>query len=112
MRNGDSILTLEVAGTAGGYASLGPARSAGPAHGEIYELYLDPTFQGLGLGELLFEGCRATLDARKLNGLIVWALAANSQARSFYWHRGGRPVAKSVDRIGGARLAKVCYGWP
>ena len=111
LRNGETILALEVSGKPGGYATLGPARTRGVRAGEIYELYLAPTHQGLGLGELLFEGCRASLDARNLDGLIVWALAANTQARGFYWRRGGRPVASALDRIGGTRLEKVAFGW-
>ena len=70
---------------------IGSSRQRGPYQGEIYELYLDPIYQGLGLGEHLFEGCRHTLDMRKLNGLIVWALLDNTAACDFYWRRGGRP---------------------
>ena len=75
---GDSALVLEIAGTVAGYATLGTSRQRGPFQGEIYELYLDPVYQGLGLGEHLFEGCRHALDMRKLNGLIIWALLDNT----------------------------------
>ncbi len=111
LRNGETMLALEVSDQIGGYATFGPSRTRGAQAAEIYELYLAPTYQGLGLGELLFEGCRAQLDERRLEGLLVWVLAANSQARSFYWRRGGRPVARAQDRIGGARIEKVAYGW-
>lgn len=108
----DTVLVLEVAGKVAGYATLGRARLRGIGEGEIYELYLDPSHQGLGLGELLFEGCRATLDQRSLNGLVVWALSGNTLATGFYWRRGGRPVARMYDRMGGAKLEKVAYAWP
>ena len=87
------------------------SRQRGPYQGEIYELYLDPIYQGLGLGEHLFEGCRHTLDMRKLNGLIVWALLDNTPACDFYWRRGGRPVASAFTRIGRAKLEKVAFTW-
>ena len=111
MKGGDSTLVLEMAGTVAGYATLGSSRQRSTYQGEIYELYLDPVYQGLGLGEHLFEGCRHTLDMRKLNGLIVWALIDNTAACNFYWQRGGRPIASAFTRIGGARLEKVAFAW-
>lgn len=109
--SGDGLLVLEVAGTLAGYATFGRSRLKSKYQGEIYEIYLMPTYQGLGFGEHLFEGVRYALDQRKLNGLIIWALADNAAAQDFYWRRGGRPIAKSTDRIGGARLQKVAYAW-
>jgi len=107
----DSTLALETGGTVCGYATIGGARQRGPYQGEIYELYLDPIYQGLGLGEHLFEGCRHSLDMRKLRGLIVWALLDNTAACDFYWRRGGRPVASAFTKIGGERLEKVAFTW-
>jgi GNAT superfamily N-acetyltransferase len=111
LRNGDSTVVLELSGNIAGYATLGNSRARGRYQGEIYELYLDPIYQGIGLGEHLFEGCRHVLDMRKLNGLIVWALLDNTAACDFYWHRGGRPVASTFTRIGGRRLEKVAFVW-
>jgi GNAT superfamily N-acetyltransferase len=111
MKGGDGTLVLETGGTVAGYATLGASRHRGSYQGEIYELYLDPVYQGLGLGEHLFEGCRHALDMRKLNGLIVWALIDNTAACDFYWRRGGRPIASAFTRIGGARLEKVAFAW-
>jgi len=111
IRSGDTLLVLEVAGDVAGYATCGMARVVGRQQGEIYEIYLAPLYQGLGFGEHLFEACRATLDQRRLDGLIVWALADNDAAIAFYWRRGGRPVAKRFDRIGGARLPKLAFTW-
>jgi ribosomal protein S18 acetylase RimI-like enzyme len=111
LKSSDSALVLEVGGTVAGYATLGSSRQRGPYQGEIYELYLEPTHQGLGLGEHLFEGCRHTLDMRKLNGLVVWALLENTQACDFYWRRGGRPITSAFAKIGGERLEKVAFAW-
>jgi GNAT superfamily N-acetyltransferase len=111
VKTGDSTLVLELGGNIAGYATLGSSRARGRYQGEIYELYLDPVYQGLGLGEHLFEGCRHVLDMRKLNGLIVWALLDNTAACDFYWRRGGRPVASTFQRIGGERLEKVAFAW-
>ena len=90
IRSGDSTLVLEVCGKLAGYATFGPSRIRGNYQGEIYELYL---------------------DQRRLAGLIVWALVENSSACAFYWRRGGRPIASTVDSIGGAKLEKVAFAW-
>lgn len=111
VKSGDAVLLLEVEGKAAGYATCGTSRVRGPYKGEIYELYLRPVYQGIGLGELMFEACRANLDDRHLNGLIVWALAANTPAIDFYWRRGGRPHSTTFDRVGGARLEKISLVW-
>jgi ribosomal protein S18 acetylase RimI-like enzyme len=111
VKGSDGLLVLEVAGVVAGYVTFGRARGRGKPPGEIYELYLSPSYQGLGFGEHLFEAARHALDERRLRGLIVWALTENTAAGSFYWRRGGRPKGRTVDSIGGARLEKICYAW-
>ncbi len=111
IRSGDTLFVLEVAGKLVGYATCGASRSRGAQQGEIYEIYLDPTYQGLGYGEHLFEACRHALDMRRLNGLVVWALAENATAVSFYWRRGGQPIAQRTDKIGSAKLSKLAFVW-
>jgi len=105
------ILVTEAGGTLAGYATAGFARSKGHHQGEIYELYLAPIYQGLGLGEHLFEGCRYRLDERRLNGLIVWSLTENLNAVDFYERRGGRRVARATERFGRTKLDKLALGW-
>lgn len=111
LQSGDRLLLVEVLGKVGGYASFGPSRHGGPEEGEIYELYLSPVYQGIGLGELLFEACRLRLDRRGLKGLIVWVLSENHPARDFYIRRGGRISHERFDRSSGQRLEKVAYVW-
>ena len=111
IRSGEMILVTEAGGTLAGYATAGFARSKGHHQGEIYELYLAPIYQGLGLGEHLFEGCRYRLDERRLNGLIVWSLTENLNAVDFYERRGGRRVARATERFGRTKLDKLALGW-
>ncbi len=110
-RGADGLLVLEVAGTIAGYVTFGRARGRGKYQGEIYEIYLTPSYQGLGFGEHLFEGARHALDERRLSGLIIWALTENTAAAEFYYRRGGRPAGKTVDKIGGVKLEKTAYAW-
>jgi ribosomal protein S18 acetylase RimI-like enzyme len=105
------VLVLQVGGDVVGYATLGASRTRAKQEGEIYELYITPTHQGLGFGEHLFEACRHELDSHRLAGLLVWALADNTRAAEFYWHRGGRPVGTGFERFGNRRLKKIAFGW-
>lgn len=111
IRSGNGLLVLQVAGIVAGYATLGTARMRGEHEGEIYELYVTPTHQGLGFGEHLFEASRHHLDKRHLSGLIVWALTENAGATDFYWRRGGRPIGLGFECFGERRLQKVAYAW-
>lgn len=103
------LLVLEVSGAVAGYATCGAARSGAASSGEIFEIYIAPTYQGIGLGEHLFEACRHHLDQRGLRNLVVWALADNTTAGAFYWGRGGRPSLKTKERFGLTELTKIGY---
>ena len=105
------LIVLEHAGTVVGYATCGAARNGRHDSGEIYEIYLLPVYQGIGLGERLFEACRHHLDLRGLARLVVWALEDNVTARVFYWSRGGRPSAKTKERFGETELSKIAFSW-
>lgn len=111
IRSEAHLLVVEVNRKVVGYASCGASRGNAVYKGEIFELYVAPLYQGLGLGEFLFEACRSQLDKSGLDGLVVWALEDNDIASSFYWRRGGRAVARSSVNFGSARLGKIAYAW-
>lgn len=98
--------------TVAGYATLGRWRGpGGVAEGEIYELYLRPEAQGIGLGRRLFEAARGELRRHGLTRLQVWALADNAAACRFYAAMGGRPASQARQRLGDRELEKVGYRW-
>lgn len=111
IKKGDRTLVLELAGQIGGYVTFGKSRWPLPYDGEIYELYMAPTHQGVGLGEYLFEGARHAMDAERRSGLLVWALADNTVACDFYRRRGGRPVARTKERMADRSLVKLGFAW-
>ncbi len=107
---GRPLVVLDAGTRIAGYASYGRCRDRTlPAQGEIDELYLAPEYQGIGFGQRLFRAVRNDLADRGLNRVAVWALADNDRARAFYERQGGRAIAETTERIGGARLAKVAY---
>ncbi len=105
------LLVLQVGDALAGYATFGRTRVRGENEGEIYELYLLPSHQGLGFGEVLFEACRNRLDKQRLRGLLVWALADNFAAVDFYRRRGGKPIGQGFECYGNSRLKKIAFAW-
>jgi len=112
VRRGRHIAVVDFAGQIAGYASFGAGRLRGLGQGEIYELYLKPEFQGVGLGRRLFEATRERLRRRRLAGLVVWSLTENERACHFYRAMGGVPRARCSERLGGASLEKTAFVWP
>lgn len=106
-----NLIVLNAADVVVGYATCGRSRGSRSYQGEIYEIYLAPVYQGIGLGEHLFEACRTLLDERHFDGLIVWALADNVTAADFYWRRGGRPIGEVKEPFGRTKLSKIAFGW-
>lgn len=113
IRRGTAVLVLEAGGTIAGYATLGPNRARDLAQkGEVYELYLLPEYQGVGLGTRLFLAARKELARHGFDSTVVWALADNEQACRFYRNAGGRKVARSTEQFGRIVLPKVAFAWP
>lgn len=112
IRRAATVLVIEIGGEIAGYATLGRNRARElPQQGEIYELYLRPEYQGIGLGTRLFEAARRMLDAHGLAGLVVWALEENGGALAFYEGAGGRDVAEGVEIFDSRALRKVAFVW-
>jgi ribosomal protein S18 acetylase RimI-like enzyme len=94
-----------------GLASMGAARDRGLGFdGEIYTLYVDPTYLGCGVGTALLHGAFAALKERKFHSCLVWSHAGNN-ACFFYEAMGGQRVANRTTRIGGAPVPEAAFGW-
>ena len=112
IRRAAGVLVIEIGGEIAGYATVGRNRAREiPQQGEIYELYLRPEYQGIGLGSRLFAEARKKLSRSGLRGLVVWALEENGGALSFYQGAGGRDVAEGVEVFDQKALKKVAFVW-
>lgn len=112
IRRSATVLVMEIGGEIAGYATLGRNRARElKQQGEIYELYLRPEYQGIGLGTRLFDAARKTLAEGGLKGLVVWALEENRGAVSFYDGIGGRDIAEGVEVFDNNALRKVAFVW-
>jgi ribosomal protein S18 acetylase RimI-like enzyme len=107
-----AVLVADVGGVVAGYVTFGRNRARQlTQQGEIYELYLLPEYQGVGLGTRLFDSARKALRAHDLKGLVVWALDDNAVANGFYHGLGGRDVAEGTETFDDKTLKKVAYVW-
>ncbi len=106
------ILVLDFAGKIAGYSTYGANRApAFPYSGEIFEIYLMPEYQGLGLGSRLFMAAKRALSEQGFNGTLVWVLADNERAVSFYSGLGGSLIGSSQERFGGEFRERLAFGW-
>lgn len=109
---GARVLVCRFGGSIVGYATLGRNRTKSlPVDGEIYELYLEPAYQGVGLGRRLFTEARDWLTRDGANGCAVWTLADNERAMMFYQTLGGADVAQGSEVFGGKTVEKVAFLW-
>lgn len=112
IRRAATVLVIEIGGKIAGYATLGRNRARElKQQGEIYELYLRPECQGIGLGSRLFAAARQRLADHGLKGMVVWALEENENALSFYAGAGGRDIAEGVEVFDQKALKKVAFVW-
>ena len=94
-----------------GYVYAGRARKPDPAHiGEIYEIYLLPSWQRSGIGRSLMKAAAERLASKGIHSLLIWVLGANP-ARNFYESLGGQYLRSSPNHVAGLILEGVSYGW-
>src|SRR5271168_3291252 len=88
------LLVLEFADSIVGYVSYG--RNRVPA---------------LGYGGGIFEAARKDLAGHGLSNLVVWALADNERAVSFYRRLGGRVLRRARETFGGQQRERIAFGF-
>jgi ribosomal protein S18 acetylase RimI-like enzyme len=92
-------------------ASFGRSRDSGFGFdSEIYTLYVDPCFTGLGYGRAMLNGAFNALNNLKHESCLIWAHARNP-ARFFYEAMGGKLVAERTTNMMGIPVAEVAFGW-
>ena len=106
------VVALEIDGTVRGYATYGGSRVRTlPQKAELYELYIQPEYTGLGFGRRLFRTVQERLDRRGHCALVVWCLSGNLPGCAFYEKLGGVTVATANETFEGGTVAKTAYGF-
>jgi len=109
---GTRLTVLDFAGQIAGYSSYGRNRMPQLAYaGEVFELYLAPEYQGMGLGRRMFSAARDDLAAHGYRSVVVWALAGNDRAVEFYEKLGGTVVRRAPERFGAEMRERVAFGF-
>lgn len=94
-----------------GFASAGPNRDGRLAFaGEVQTLYVLPDWQNQGIGRQLLQGCFARLADQGIGSAVIWVLAENP-SRFFYERMGGKRAGERDERLWGALLHEIAYGW-
>lgn len=84
-----------------GFATTSPSRDQDlPAYGELCALYVDPDHWGRGIGKALVAEARRRLVKQGFSHALLWMMAGNDRADSFYrkdnWLPDGNSRSESV----------------
>ncbi len=107
-----SVWVAEFDDQIAGFIEAGPNRfSELPYDAEIYAIYVDPLFQGRGLGRLLFDAFRFHfLPKYNFKSFGVRVLSENRSVE-FYKKQGGKVLSTSIEEIGGKDLEVFSFCW-
>lgn len=94
-----------------GLAILGLCRDSDLANfGELMAIYVDPTYVGSGIGQLLMAAARERLRLVGVREAVLWVLDGNVGARRFYERDGWRvDGAHRTSTYGDVPVAEVRY---
>lgn len=106
------IIVLDAGDRVRGYATYGASRVRTlPFRAEIYELYIQPEYAGLGYGTRMFRTVQQRLARRGHSTLVVWCLADNAIGCAFYEKLGGKVVATAQEELGGVMMGKLAFAF-
>lgn len=106
------IVVLEAGGRVRGYVTYGASRMrALPYRAEIYELYIQPEYTGIGFGRRMFRTVQDRLSRRGHEQLVVWCLEENADGCAFYERLGGKVVASANEPFESAQVAKLAFAF-
>jgi ribosomal protein S18 acetylase RimI-like enzyme len=91
--------------------TLDPMRRRRPGVAEIYTLYVDPNFQGFGIGSTLLMRVSRHLSSAGYSSLTLSMLSGNRIARRFYEHLGGEVGEESPSVVMGTPTSEILYRW-
>ncbi|MGD1011855.1 MAG: GNAT family N-acetyltransferase [Acidimicrobiales bacterium] len=107
------VLVGEVEGEIVGWLGGGPYRTPAPggaALGEVYACYVDPVYWCQGVGGALMAAALERLTGAAYREAVLWVLADNPRARTFYEHHGWAADGTSKTyEVAGQRLPEVRY---
>ncbi len=114
-----TVFLAEISGTPAGFVVTGRTKTPPPGSspirpshsGEIYALYLAPSFWRQGIGTALIKHGAQHLKTQKHSSICLWVLDKNIRGKAFYEKMGGQKIGNKMIDIGPSKLKEVCYGW-
>lgn len=79
--------------------------------GEVFTLYVDPNFQGLGIGTAMLFRVVERMHEIGFASLVISTLAENQPARRFYEKLGGRAGEDVTSIVLGSPTTETPYYW-
>ncbi len=77
---------------------------------EIYAIYVDPNWEGKGIGRKMLETVREAFQTGGVDSFYLWTLVG-SKSRRFYEACGGKWEHQKTEIIGGKRYELAGYVW-
>lgn len=78
---------------------------------ELSAVYVRPDYQRAGLGHRLVGAVVEAMRANGASGMIVWTIAGNKPARTFYEQLGGLLLVEQPFQWEGMDLVEAAYVW-
>jgi L-amino acid N-acyltransferase YncA len=78
---------------------------------ELSAVYLRRDFEHAGIGRRLVAAVARAQQAHGANGLIVWVIAGNRRARTFFERLGGALLVEQPFEWDGMNLVEAGYGF-
>ena len=117
-RNAELFQVADWNGTVVGFCQGGVRRQGITATGneageiaEIYVLYVDPSFQGLGVGTALLGRVVHGLCNASFGALVLTVLSENRGGKAFYELLGGIADLPIECSVMGAKTEETVYRW-
>lgn len=107
------VWVAELEGDLVGFVSTGPTRdedSDPSTTGEVYAIYVLPSFWGQGIGRTLMHSALEEMRSQGFRDITLWVLKTNARTRRFYETAGWRTDGSMRDEmIGGVPAREVRY---
>ena len=110
LNQGDTILLVaETDGKVIGF--IAGCRTERVAQAELYALYVDIHLKHTGIGSKLLASLGLELKNQDIQSLIVWAMAKNINAISYYKYKGAIDYQHRINTFADEQVEDLCLIW-
>lgn len=107
-RPGSATFVADLEGEVIGFSTVGASYSEENI-GELYAIYVHPSYWGHGAGRALIERSEESLRASGFAQGLLWVLEGNERADRFYRAAGWKRDGEKEDVFQGAQVVELRY---